>query len=64
MENTHVHGEDVVEKSVRAIKRNEPERKRKICNITEAKGYIRYKEPTTGYKVERMFPGEGRKKNI
>ena len=48
--NAHVYGQKVVEESVKEIKRNKPERKRKICNITEARGYIRYKRQTTEYR--------------
>lgn len=48
--NAHVYGQKVVEESVKEIKRNKPERKRKICNITEGRGYIRYKRQTTEYR--------------
>lgn len=43
------------EKMVNEIERNEPQRKREICNIIERKGYVRHKGQATGYKVQRAF---------
>ena len=52
--NVHIYRHNVVEESAKTRKRNEPERKREICNITEVGEYIRCKRDITGYRVYRM----------
>lgn len=43
-----------MEESAKTRKRNEPERKREMCNITEVGEYIRCKRDITGLSVYRM----------